>query len=321
MNIQRIIEVVPYNTDWPNLFSIEKNRIQDALGENCIGIHHIGSTSVPGLAAKPVIDMIPVVRDIMKVDNSNNAMQQLGYEAKGEYGIAFRRYFQKGAEYRTHHAHVFEEGSPEIERHLKFRDWMRSHPSDLDAYAALKQELAKNHPNDIMAYCLGKEAFIADIDNKAGCFGLRIVKSLTPREWEAVRHFRQHYFFDKVPISDPYTWTFDHEAHVHFILYKGTQIKGYAHIQLWPEQRAALRIMVIEEHSRNQGIGGAFLNLCERWLYQQGIVVLQMESSPEAKKFYVLQGYIEMPFNDPENGLSFPQDIPMGKMLVKNNIT
>ena len=72
---------------------------------------------------------------------------------------------------------------------------------------------------------------------------------------------------------------------------------------------------MIEEHSRNQGIGGAFLNLCERWLYQQGIVVLEMESSPEAKKFYVRQGYIEMPFNDPEHGLSFPQDIPIGKVL------
>ena len=74
--------------------------------------------------------MLPVVRDIMKVNNANNAMQQLGYESKGEYGIAFRRYFQKGAEVRSHHAHVFEEGNPEIERHLKFCDWMRLHPTD-----------------------------------------------------------------------------------------------------------------------------------------------------------------------------------------------
>ena len=73
--------------------------------------------------------------------------------------------------------------------------------------------------------------------------------------------------------------------------------------------------MVIDESSRNQGIGRQFLALCERWLMQQGIIVLQMESSPEAQKFYVAQGYVEMPFNDPENNLSFPQDIPLGKEL------
>ena len=118
------------------------------------------------------------------------------------------------------------------------------------------------------------------------------------------------------PVSNPYTWTFEHEEHIHFILYKGTQIKGYAHIQFWPQQRAALRIMVIDEPWRNQGIGGQFLDLCERWLHQQGIVVLQVESSPEAKKFYVRQEYIEMPFNNPEKSLNFPQDIPMGKVLL-----
>jgi len=118
---------------------------------NCIDVHHIGSTSVPGLAAKPVIDMVPVVRDIMDVEKSNHAMQQLGYEAKGEYGIPFRRYYQKGGEQRTHNVHVFEEGNPEIERHLKFRDWMISHADDRDAYAKIKQELAQKYPNDIMA--------------------------------------------------------------------------------------------------------------------------------------------------------------------------
>lgn len=310
-----MIKVVPYDPEWPNLFIMEANRIQEALGENCICIHHIGSTSVPGLPAKPVIDLVPVVRDIMQVNKSNSAMQRLGYEAKGEYGIPFRRYFQKGSELRTHNVHVFEENSPEIERHLKFCEWMRLHPDDRDAYAKLKQELAKQHPNDIMAYSLGKDAFIAGIDIKTGCSGLRIVKALTTREWEAARHFRQHYFFDKVPVSDPYTWTFDHKDHVHFILYQGTQIKGYIHIQFWPENRAALRIMVIDEAWRKQGIGGQFLTLCERWLQQQDMNVLQMESSPEAKQFYVKQWYIGMPFNDPENSLSFPQDIPMGKIL------
>ena len=171
MSTNRIIKFVPYNPEWPKLFIKEANHIQGALGKNCICIHHIGSTSVPGLSAKPVIDMMPVVRDITQVNESNSAMQELGYEAKGEYGIPFRRYFQKGAEPRTHQAHVFEEGNPEIERHLKFCEWMRLHPDDRDAYAKLKQELAQQHPNDIIAYCLGKDAFMAEIDVKTGCSG------------------------------------------------------------------------------------------------------------------------------------------------------
>ncbi|HGO6775922.1 TPA: GrpB family protein, partial [Legionella pneumophila] len=221
---QHLIKVVPYDSSWSMQFEQEAEQIKKALGNNCIDIHHIGSTSVPGLAAKPVIDMIPVILDLSKVDSANTAMRTLGYEAKGEYGIPFRRYFQKGDNQRTHHAHVFELGNSEIERHLKFRDWMRSHPEDREAYARLKQELARQYSDDITAYCLGKEDFIAIIDKKAGFNGLRMVKALTPREWDKVRHFRQFYFFDKAGLSDPYTWTFEHDAHVHFVLFQGSEI-------------------------------------------------------------------------------------------------
>ena len=91
----KLIEVVPYEPNWPMEFEQEAGQIKKALGDNCIEIHHIGSTSIPNLAAKPIIDMIPVVLDISKVDSANAAMQALGYEAKGEYGMLFRRYFQK----------------------------------------------------------------------------------------------------------------------------------------------------------------------------------------------------------------------------------
>lgn len=205
----RLIKVVPYDANWPIKFAEEAKEIKIALGDNCIEIYHIGSTSVPGLSAKPVIDMVPVVLDITKVDNANAAMLALGYEAKGEYGMTFRRYFQKGGNQRTHQVHAFEVGSPEIERHLKFRDWMRNHSEDSDGYARLKQELAHQHPDNIDAYCLGKDEFIASIDKKTRFNGLRMVKALTTQEWNAVRHFRQFYFFDKAGVSDPYTWTFD----------------------------------------------------------------------------------------------------------------
>lgn len=163
---QRQIEVISYNDNWPLQFVKEARRLKQVLGANCIEIHHIGSTAVPTLAAKPVIDMLAVVLDINKVDPANASMLVLGYEAKGEFGIPLRRYFQKGGNLRTHQAHVFEKGNPEIERLLKFRDWMRTHSEDREAYARLKQDLAGLHPYDIDSYCLGKEAFITAIDKK-----------------------------------------------------------------------------------------------------------------------------------------------------------
>jgi GrpB-like predicted nucleotidyltransferase (UPF0157 family)/Ser/Thr protein kinase RdoA (MazF antagonist) len=162
------VEIKPYDANWPSAFEIEAKLIKEALGHNCLAIHHVGSTSVPGLAAKPIIDMIPVVKDITEVDNYNAAMEVLGYKAMGEYGIPMRRYFQKGLEHRTHNIHVFEQNNPEIDRHLKFRDWMRTHPEDMQAYADLKKNLAIRFKNDIFSYCLEKEDFIAAIDKKAG---------------------------------------------------------------------------------------------------------------------------------------------------------
>ena len=95
--MNRTVEVVSYNPEWPLMFEIESSLIKQALGSNCLAVHHIGSTSIPGLNAKPIIDILPVVKNILDVDASTEAMEKLGYDVKGEYGIAFRRYFQKMA--------------------------------------------------------------------------------------------------------------------------------------------------------------------------------------------------------------------------------
>lgn len=310
----RKIEVVEYDSTWPELFELEAKLIKQALGSNCIEIHHIGSTSIPGLSAKPVIDILPVVRDIQEVDKATKAMEFLGYEAKGEYGIGFRRYFQKDKEIRTHNVHAYQEGDPEISRYLKFRDWMRSHLDDAKNYGNLKLELAKKFPHDILQYCNGKDAFVASIDAKDGFDGWRIVKALTDREWDAVRLLRQKYFFKSK--EDPYTWTFVHKDHIHFVFYKNAEIIGYAHLQLWLKNRAALRIIVIDERHRKLGFGSQFLKLCERWLYHQGFKKLLIQSSKEAYQFYRKHGYTEMPFNDSDGYEGDPRDTEIGKCLV-----
>jgi len=142
-----------------------------------------------------------------------------------------------------------------------------------------------------------------------------VVAMSTLEEKEAATSMRQKYFFDHVPIKDPYLWTFSHKEHLHFILYNAREIVGYTHIQLWPNQRAALRIIVIDEQVRGQGMGKYLIDYCERALKEQGITLLQTEVSSNAYPFYKKLGYTEMPFNNPDKEPTHPDDRALGKYL------
>src|SRR5690625_1792156 len=108
----RKVEVTSFNANWAQMFKEEADQFRNIFGSDMLAIHHIGSTSVPGLKAKPIIDIMPVVNDIDTVDHFNKEMEKIGYEPKGEFGIAGRRYFRKGKVERTHHVHFFEVGHP-----------------------------------------------------------------------------------------------------------------------------------------------------------------------------------------------------------------
>lgn len=161
------VRVVPYRAEWVELFEREAELIREVFGEELEEIHHIGSTSVPGLRAKPIIDMMPLVRQIERVEAFNEAMGALGYEAMGEVGIPGRRYFRKGGYYRTHQAHIFQVDDPNVERHLAFRDYLREHPDVAAAYGELKARLAQQFPEDIDGYWEGKDAFVKATEQEA----------------------------------------------------------------------------------------------------------------------------------------------------------
>ena len=168
----REVRVVPYDPAWPQQFREEAGRLQAVFGRELIYIHHIGSTAVPGLAAKPIIDILPVVRSIDAIDSLNEAMVELGYEPMGEHGLPGRRYFHRlycheGVECHTYHVHVYESGSPMIDRHLAFRDYLRAYPDVASRYAALKQKLAHLFPYDIDSYLDGKNAFVKVTEHAA----------------------------------------------------------------------------------------------------------------------------------------------------------
>lgn len=161
--------VQPPNPDWHNQFVVAAPQIKQALGETVVAIHHIGSTAIPNIYAKPIIDLLVEVNDILQVDSHTSAMVALGYQALGEYGIPGRRYFRKdnAAGIRTHHVHVFTAGSPDVIRHLAFRDFMTAHPEFAQQYSSLKRSLAERYPDDIEAYMDGKDSFIQEMQQRA----------------------------------------------------------------------------------------------------------------------------------------------------------
>ena len=165
----RKVEVVPHHSSWKDAFTDESKRVAVALGETVTAMHHIGSTAIPTIHAKPIIDMLIEVWDIDQVETRHAAMTALGYQNMGEFGISGRRYFRKDndAGIRTHHLHIYRTDSDQVRRHLAFRDYMRGHADDAQQYSELKQRLAQQYPNDIEAYMDGKHEFIHRIDQKA----------------------------------------------------------------------------------------------------------------------------------------------------------
>ena len=165
----RRVEVVPHDPRWRGAFEAEAKQVAAALGEVVVAIHHVGSTAIPDIYAKPVIDLLVEVRDITGVDGRSSAMESLGYEVMGEYGIPGRRYFRKENRegIRTHNIHAFAAGSAEVERHLAFRDYMIAHPGDAQRYSELKRRLAGEHPQSMDGYMDGKDGFIKEMDRRA----------------------------------------------------------------------------------------------------------------------------------------------------------
>lgn len=163
----RKVDVKPYDPKWVSMFEQEADTLRNIFGAQLVTVHHIGSTAVPGLSAKPIIDLMPIVYDIQLVDQYNPSMQKTGYTPMGEYEIPGRRFFFKGQDHRTHHVHVYQVGSPEIVRHLAFRDYLRTHPRCASEYGDLKRELAEKFPFDIEAYMQGKEDLVLKIEQQA----------------------------------------------------------------------------------------------------------------------------------------------------------
>ena len=159
--------VLDYDPEWPRVFEELRVRVWDAVSEIAMSIEHVGSTSVPGLAAKPVVDMDVVVPDA-EVVPAVARLNTLGYEHRGDLGIAGREAFARPPDSPPHHLYLCPAGSPALANHLAIRDYMRANTFAARAYGDLKKRLAREHPTDIDAYIEGKTDFLVGVLQELG---------------------------------------------------------------------------------------------------------------------------------------------------------
>jgi GrpB-like predicted nucleotidyltransferase (UPF0157 family) len=164
------VELVPHSPDWAVMAAGESGRLKEALGQTLLRVENMGSTSIPGIMAKPIIDFIPIVTRLAALDASRGGIEALGYDYLGEFGIPTRRYCRlsdpvTGA--RKFQLHCFAEDSPEIARHLAFRDYLRAHPAIAKAYEAEKLRAASLHPDNVLLYNDAKNDWITRTEQDA----------------------------------------------------------------------------------------------------------------------------------------------------------
>lgn len=161
------VRLVMHDPAWATLFVAEAERLRAALGpELPLALEHMGSTAVPGLVAKPILDLLGGYPAGAAVEPYIQALVRAGYVHRGEQGIAGREFFRRG-EPRAYHLHLTARSGAFWREHLAFRDALRSRPAVREAYAALKLELARRHPRDREAYIEGKGAFVRRVVSEA----------------------------------------------------------------------------------------------------------------------------------------------------------
>ena len=162
------IVVKEYNKDYPLMFEKEKEKLVKILDDNLVAIYHIGSTAVPKLKSKPIIDIMISVNSLEEVDNKQKELENIGYEYLFEFGIKGRRYLRKGGDERTHQIHIFHKSDTyNLTRHLAFKEYLLTHEDKVKDYGELKSKLALKYPYDIEKYCDGKEEFVKAIEIEA----------------------------------------------------------------------------------------------------------------------------------------------------------
>ena len=297
------IEIVPYNPNWPRMFQIEAAAIKQILSDNIIEIHHIGSTSIPGLKAKQDIDILCVIKQLP----TSLLLRDFGYVFKGELNIPLRYYFSKNTSQSKVNLHVVEQDHGFINCNLYFPDYLIKHKDACLEYAALKEQLITDPRSyqrskyAFSGYNSGKNQFIKNILKKAGFNDFNINFCMHDDEWATYHKIREEQIFNPINIAydrnHPYITA---ENNYHFILYKGINIVAVAHVELLKDGiTVALRSLATDSPYKQQGCGKYLMKIIEKWGKYQGQQFIKMHARLSAEQFYRKLGYIDMKFDDP----------------------
>lgn len=169
MNDFRPYRVEEYNPHWKELFSEHATKLRELLGDEIISIEHVGSTSIPGMIAKPNIDIMVIVPDITKIARYREKMEEAGFIAHGDYSHIDEEYFTEDlpSGERVTSVHVFQIGNPEIKRHIDFRDYLTANQEARDRYIQTKKDLYAENRDHYRAYDDGKRNIIARLNREA----------------------------------------------------------------------------------------------------------------------------------------------------------
>ncbi|MEG1149933.1 MAG: GrpB family protein [Bacilli bacterium] len=169
MALQRgIVQLEDYNSNWKNDYEKEEKLLKEVLKDKIVEIHHIGSTSIVGLKAKPIIDILIVIKKFDEINEIENLLKEYDYENRGQQGIDDRYFFAKGPDdARSHYIHFTVPNSNTYFNQVYFKRYLIDHPEYIDKYCDLKQELAKKYANERKKYTESKNEFITNVINLA----------------------------------------------------------------------------------------------------------------------------------------------------------
>lgn len=289
MTAKNEVKILPYQSRWAGDFQEIAHQLKIILGDELIECFHIGSTSIQDLPAKPIIDVIPIVKDVRKIDAYNTAFEQINLSPMGEYGIPFRRYFKRqGLPFATN-VHIYEQDNVEVNRLLLFRDYLRKHEDKKVEYAKLKEELAQHFPNDIFHYCMGKTQFIEQIDNAAGFKGFRMVEALSEEEKKCFVEIAQQTTALSESDIKEINESFQSKNHYCFVLRDKFDIVGAAKIKMRSE--AEIEIFGVSANDSESRRAQSFLKLLEKWTVYQGKNKVIVKYSNQNKTLFLNQGF------------------------------
>lgn len=293
------------------------------LGMNCAGVHHIGSTSVPGLPAKADLDVLCMVHDLQ----ASRILEAHGYAFKGELNIPLRFYFSRNTPESKLNLHVTRPDHGFVSLNLAFRDGLRGSPEAREAYGVLKKRLASDPASfqrtdcaqrgcgaGFPLYTLQKNDWIKSFLASQGFRGQTGSFCLHDAEWAAYHALKRREIFARAGlVYDPAHPVMTDPAHYHIVWYAGVRIVGCAHVEHLDDQRAALRALVTDPAEQGHGYGRALLGFVEQWLAVHGFRSLHVHSTPGAAGFYQRLGYTPIPFDDP---CIIPDPVDLGRLLA-----